>query len=66
MFKYTNKKYTYGLSWNEYWDIHNETTYTAIQNIKTKTVPKILKGDLEYPNNVPLYIVPIEPLERLN
>jgi len=66
MFKYTNKKYNYGLDWNTYWDINNETTYNAIQQIKLKTVPKILAGESIYPTNVPLFIVPIEPFERLN
>ena len=66
MFKYTDDKYNYGLNWNTTWDIQDNKTINAIENIKTKTIPKILKGENVYPNNVPLYIVPIEPLERLN
>ena len=66
MFKYTDDKYNYGLNWNTTWDIQDNKTINAIENIKTKTIPKILKGENVYPNTVPLYIVPIEPLERLN
>ena len=66
MFKYTHDKYNYGLNWNTHWDIQDNKTIDAIEHIKTKTVPKILKGVNVYPNEVPLYIVPIEPLERLN
>ena len=66
MFKYTNKKYSYGLDWNTYWDIHDPQTYKAVQKITKKTIPKILKGVNLYPDVVPLYIVPIEPLEALN
>ena len=66
MFKYTDDKYNYGLNWNTNWDIEDNKTINAIENIKTKTIPKILKGENVYPNTVPLYIVPIEPLERLN
>ena len=66
MFKYTHKKHSYGLDWNTYWDIHDAQTYKAVQKITKKTIPKILKGNNIYPDVVPLYIVPIEPLEALN
>ena len=66
MFKYIDKKYTHGLNWNKYWDINDNNTLNSIKNIKSELIPKILKGTYVYPSNVPLYIVPIEPLERLN
>jgi len=66
MFKYTHQKHSYGLDWNTYWDIHDAQTYKAVQKITKKTIPKILKGVNVYPDIVPLYIVPIEPLEALN
>ena len=66
MFKYIHSKYTYGLNWNKRWNIKNKSTYDSLKKIQNITIPRILDKKSVYPDIVPLYIVPIEPLERLN
>ena len=66
MFKYVDKQYTFGLDWNKHWNINDPQIVQSIQKFKTSTIPKIIKGHNIYPNKVPLFIHPVEPLLSLN
>lgn len=66
MYKFIDDKYTYGLNWNVLWDNEDSSVKKSISKIHTHTVPKIMNGEYIYPNMVPLYIVPIEPIDKIN
>ena len=67
MFKFVHKTYTYGLNWNTLWDISDSDVVRSIRNIEKYTLPKIVNGENVYPDKVPIYILPIEPItNKLN